>query len=897
TEDLLKWINGEISDDQITSGSYLRDWVNASKLGTAQYQPKTMSHDDIMNATSLITNKGFTTTRKAMTSAMLVDPATRLKAAGQQLAHTMGPSLDSKFEAGRQALIGTPLETMLVTPQMVQKAGFDPNTPIAGNTQVTQAASILQMQNPRFRKWFQQLKDTAANYSYGCTIEQPEPDAFVGLARQAQRLYPLPQDADKSSPGYAAVNDSAYPAKKMARDQALHQWIREQFNVSVIAHEMGHSMGLRHNFTGSWDAMNYRTQYWQLRTRNGAEKACTDMTTPHVNGADCVGPRWIDPVTDNETNGLLWKWGSTTVMDYPGDSTQDMNDIGNYDKAAMRFGYAGVVDVDQTSRSAAVRNLYYGRYDGFGGISGPWDVTAFNGQTGDLTSVHYSQFNDMLNGELVGKCTAQTDPNDLLSAHCDGVPLVFEDRDDMLPDTNKIFSGGQTLNWAKDSQGRIRHPYMFGSDEFADFGNVPVFRFDAGADAYEQAQFIISTYENRYIFNNFRRDRMSFNTDATVERTMSRYLDKLTSSTKALGLYFSELGDQAGNFVDPNLGLGLLFPHTLASQLSMNEFMTIITRPEPGTYYDHGSGVLTTNQFQGNSALTPVVQVSVGSGEGRFINNDYDYSKGYWWADYQTQVGSYYEKVYSTYYMTEAYNDFVQNSRDQYVDGRYLNINYSTLYPDQMRRFISGIMQNDLSGFAPFTMPPQAGNSATTPMGHIQYLPWQSTGNVSYPAGALPIDPVIGWEEQYPALIFSFIYGSTTLTEDWVDEMRVYSPTGGDTVSIPDNQQYVYNDPVSGLEYVARDYGTETVAGKLVQRTSGARMLEYANSIAQATFVNTPDPTHTGAVIYTLDSNKNPQCAVDATTCEANKQTLRNYASNLDTLRQIVSRFGYGNLF
>ena len=43
---------------------------------------------------------------------------------------------------------------------------------------------------------------------------------------------------------------------------------------------------------------------------------------------------------------------------------------------------------------------------------------------------------------------------------------------------------------------------MFGSDEYADTGNVPVFRFDSGADAYEQVQFLTSVYENRYIFDN-----------------------------------------------------------------------------------------------------------------------------------------------------------------------------------------------------------------------------------------------------------------------------------------------------------------------------------------------------------------------------------------------------------
>ena len=38
-------------------------------------------------------------------------------------------------------------------------------------------------------------------------------------------------------------------------------------------------------------------------------------------------------------------------------------------------------------------------------------------------------------------------------------------------------------------------------------------------------------------------------------------------------------------------------------------------------------------------------------GDGRYINNDYDYSQGYFWSDYQTQVGSYYEKIWATYYL------------------------------------------------------------------------------------------------------------------------------------------------------------------------------------------------------------------------------------------------------
>ena len=47
----------------------------------------------------------------------------------------------------------------------------------------------------------------------------------------------------------------------------------------------------------------------------------------------------------------------------------------------------------------------------------------------------------------------------------------------------------------------------FASDNWADIGNVSVFRHDNGGDVYEQVQFLISTQEDRHIVDNYRRDR------------------------------------------------------------------------------------------------------------------------------------------------------------------------------------------------------------------------------------------------------------------------------------------------------------------------------------------------------------------------------------------------------
>ncbi len=570
-EDLIRWINGEITNDQIANGQYLQQWVSASQLGLAPYSPAVLSQKEILSRLGSIDKtlanlNGLPAAGQTSASAspnqqralgfvqMLglrnTQPLPSVIAsqlAATNLAQALGPSMDAQLEGTRQLMLGSQWEAQLVTPNVLQWAGLNPQQPFAGDPATLAMASPLQGLNPKLKKWGTDLVTSGMIEKNMCVLEdEPEPDSLVALARQAKALYPSPSPSD---PNYAA--------DVIQHDQALHQWIREQFHLSVIAHEMGHSMGLRHNFAGSYDALNYHTEYWQLRTENGLEKACPDATTPHVNGTDCVGPRWIDPVTDQETNGFIWKWASTTVMDYPGDMTQDMNDIGAYDKAAMRFGYADIVDVEKTfTQNSAKGNDYLQALDGFGGI---WGTSL-----GTPTPRHYSTYNDTY--DLLGSCAPRAgwngDPTDPLAQQCSGPDLDYTATRDMK--TVDKFSPQVTAarpdlvaNFAVDPQNRVRHPYLFGSDEFADVGNVPVFRFDAGADAYEQSQFLISTYENRYIFNNFRRNQVLFNTDAVNFRTSDRYWDKIQAMTKSLALGV-ELNTSPG--FDPTTQAGFLMP-------------------------------------------------------------------------------------------------------------------------------------------------------------------------------------------------------------------------------------------------------------------------------------------------------------------------------------------------
>ncbi len=887
TEDLLRWINGEITDQQIINGGYMRDWVNASKLGTGSYQGKQLSAQDIQDRIAAADTT--TATLNGLSKTDSTPKVIQRLAAAKNLAKNLGPSLDSKFEGMRSALLNSKYEAALIDSHFLQTAGFDPQTPFAGNEQITAMASPLRGMNPQLQKWLRRQKAVTMAQNGFCEVQQPEPDSLVGMARMALKLYPLPNSKD---PNYAAL--------KNQRDQSLHQWIREQFHVSVIAHEMGHSMGLRHNFTGSFDALNYKPEYWQLRSRNGQEKACTNVFTPNTDGTTCVGPRWMDPITEPEVNGMIWKWGSTTVMDYPGDQTQDMNDIGSYDKAAMRFCYGQTVDVDNDALTSNNKGAsYITQLDGFGGIAGQ-----------SVGGFHYSRYNDQFH--ILGNCSAPTDPNDPLTAKCDGFKLDYLQTRDM---TTVPKYGPQYLtyrpdlvsNFAVDTKTkRVRHPYMFGSDEFADIGNVPVFRFDAGADTYEQIQFITSTYENRYIFDNFRRNRTTFQSINVMNRVNDRYFDKLKDITKTFGLMLGLSANPQADQQDP----GNLMPLALAGPDMLATFLRVITRPEPGMYTitTTGSGLVLPLAQENFSAeingLTPGQPggadfgIPVGSGDGRFIENDYDYTQGYFWGSYQKQAGSWAEKRDAVIDLTEAHNYFVANSQQDYVDGRYKNLNFASVYPHQVKRFFSQVLAGDPMTLGPYVTIPTASLGSATPS--VMYLPWEKDLPLDYPASAdvKVLDPLVGWQDQFPTYFYAYMYGATNLYEDTKQELRLWSPGDISSADIAASDQIRFRDPVSGIVYAARTYGTEQVNSKVspVQRTVGARMLQYAQQLTDLAYTkktvgNIPDPAGGGFVYDTYDT-ATPKDAVVAA-------KLHGYISNLDEARGLsvfMTAFDYGNV-
>ncbi|MBL9027499.1 MAG: zinc-dependent metalloprotease [Myxococcales bacterium] len=178
-------------------------------------------------------------------------------------------------------------------------------------------------------------------------VESPDPDAHpsyvdtalleAASARQRRALENNVTLADFYDPFTVAVADryKDLPTAELAPMGSAWLEIRRLIAGGLIAHEMGHTFGLRHNFRASHDAINYSDRYWELRrTTLAPASELTDMAAIVASATP----------TEEQLSAGMPAEAASSVMDYHASFNEGAR-LGRYDRAALMLLYAGRVEV------------------------------------------------------------------------------------------------------------------------------------------------------------------------------------------------------------------------------------------------------------------------------------------------------------------------------------------------------------------------------------------------------------------------------------------------------------------------------------------------------------------------------------------------------------------------
>jgi hypothetical protein len=674
--DAVGLLTDKISTDDLLSGKTIADVLKETQATHAQRDAQQLTPEAKAQALAMLRAGGKT---------------------GMARLHPIpGGTQASKFDF----IKGTPLERQLMTPDIL--AAMLPATRPGQDLSPEEVAvaSPANWITPAARdKRLDRFKSMTTN---GCVYQgEFADDAILGLAIDLVQNQHL-SGAD------------------------LTKEIRRLIFRGLADHEMGHTMGLRHNFSGSADALNYGDRFWQIRTGMPQEK-------------------W-------DANRIS-EYRYSTVMDYGSRFNSDIQGLGKYDMAAIRFGYAGVIDVMSAGARAMQEQGPQLEYDMF---------------INDYTKLP----------DLVGGASNLADGGILrYQALRDSLTNAYQNAD--------LSKGGGFAT--------PERPYKFNSDEY--IGSLDAKAWDFGANQREIVDDTIDRFKNYFVFNAFKRGRLNWTIDAYLNRILERYFVRFSEAYQ----FYYFFGDYyAGTDVADDL--------LKASIDSLNALGEVLQTPEPGEHCatDASPDVMVVPNPNGTNACIPgglAMNIQIPNAKPYYIN----FSDDYYYKI--TRAGSLYEKLAALITLTTTQARFYRV--DTFADSSKYSINFYSMFKNEMLNLLSGVIRNDPSaygGYVPMDGPAK-GQYQPTPV--VDLDNWGKAKR-TVPAWQQPgikrVDTPVNKTIRYYALglALSNLDSSWDSTLDISNYMAVTIKGSKDDVTYaPGTQVLEYTHPQSGLIYRA----------------------------------------------------------------------------------------------
>ena len=592
------------------------------------------------------------------------EPSDELRQSMQRRFAGLGPSQEALREMSPDApqkrlerLKGTSFEHLLVSPQdAVLFGAADPAIAANGDVEIDEA--MLEALSPARGR------------------NNLRHEAHERLTQKlGERCMDTPEFIDRFSFGIATrLKDIADRAERVRR-------IREELYVAVQLHEVGHNVGLFHNFEASTDALNYIPGFWELQELPADMNQAVGVVSTNEQVEmlqKCLDEqsRLQDQYGVDVTFTTQECLGQTelmysSIMDYHGTWNGDFGGLGPYDKAAIKFGYGKLVEVF------------------------PEQNLVLSGNTADMK--RWTYLNDW-----------RDIPTDLVNSY------AAVSQREYVP-----FTWGPAST--KTSLPDNAVPYRFCPGGTT--GNTPWCRTgDFGPDMRTNAAWMETRYYQYYFFSHFNRDRMWDYGGDGMMRAMNSDTAVMADYTKKMQWYvFMKLTDPdfAGSYAEEDF--------LATTIMGLNHIAHVLGQPQSGHFVTVPKFDTTgyTNEMPDEDRLAPsdimmpweylyqcearsyanidnntgepvsgkpgyrVTEIKLGDGRPFFLGLTEDYEE--WYVRY---IGSYWAKWDALYYL--GYN-FAWFPRTNYiVDPRVYDVSWYRLFPDEVGDIIHKlVLAND----------------------------------------------------------------------------------------------------------------------------------------------------------------------------------------------------------
>ncbi len=738
--DIVLLLNGELDEQEFIDGENVADWVEGRNAAIYESPTYTPEEAEELAAKVQLRYKDFLPNLAPPEGSGLTKHDA-IQASREILREHPLTSADmSQHRARLDALVDTPIEDLLINDETMLAAVVLPGTTLDEET--------MDRVSPLRRVRDQQLRRAQA--------------ARIQRNSQGPRCAYFREFVDPSVEGHAATFVGMDP-------EEIRWALLEGVYRGTMVHEMGHTIGLRHNLEGSNDAANYPPEYWELRAADNT-----------------LEPRYLDPETQEEIDGRIREYQYASVMDYLSRFNSDSLGAQHYDMAAIKFGYGRLMEVfydDWALDNWMINDAYIAKIWGY-----PMPLN-YDGDTGEMYGMHYTDWWDWVYD---------------LEARID-VPQSW------LDDTFGIAEWyGSDHTYLATVDGYPVVPYQFCSDEFAGSG-ITCLYFDEGADLYEIPLDLAQRYERYYIMNNFGRDQLWFGPDGYTWRIWDRYYDPLVSLNQWWVLWTQDFYATEGP--DDNIDYFLVRPDgfgpfTMGMREGFNMFARTLARPEPGGYME----VLDTD---GNPSWEPIwwaEDFEIGLADGRYLATGWDYDAGYFWDEIIHEVGYFTDKTLAMEALFDPTTYFM--GQDTASDLRRYRVNYMSNFADPLTELVGDVMVGDKAGFAAYNV-----DGAVVFPDYADYP-------VEPPAGALPINPNADFTIQFHTMVMGLTLLPDTFDSHIIDSTRLWLEGGYDQV-MTDLPTVGHYDPESGLTWMAISYLDDDG----VEQGVAARMVDRANHL------------------------------------------------------------------